>query len=133
MNELAIPGDLYLYLILSICWIVFCVAVYECVGTVRRRALRVGLTLLIATALTGATAFFILDRALLAQVQSRTAIFWRLRNGLAVQFLCVWALVGALLTAAQRKETPPVRRVLCGMIGAFFLTHFVFSVLVFFY
>ena len=96
-------------------------------------ALRVGLTLLIATALTGATAFFILDRALLAQVQSRTAIFWRLRNGLAVQFLCVWALVGALLTAAQRKETPPVRRVLCGTIGAFFLTHFVFSALAFFY
>ena len=85
---------------------VFCVAVYECVGTVRRRALRVGLTLLIATALTGATAFFILDRALLAQVQSRTAIFWRLRNGLAVQFLCAWALVRALLTAAQRKEMP---------------------------
>ena len=133
MNELAIPGDLYLYLILSICWIVFCVAVYECVGTVRRRALRVGLTLLIATALTGATAFFILDRALLAQVQSRTAIFWRLGIGGAVLFLGAWGVVGGLLTAAQRKHTPPVRRVLCGMIGAFFLTHFVFSVLVFFY
>lgn len=133
MNEMIKLGSLYRYLVPLVCWIVCAVAAYDFTGKVRNRVLRIGLAVLIASGLTAISAVLILDRQVFAWLATNSAVIWRLRRAFAFEFIAVWILIGALLTAVQRKEEPLSIRLPLGFTVSFFVTHFVISALRFFY
>lgn len=133
MNDIIAFKSLYKTLIPVICWLVFSVAVYEASRNVKNKILRVVLAVFSAAGITLLTVFALFDRSLLAVLRARGTFFLPLSDGMMLEFLILWLIMGALLTVVQAKENSPVQRVAVGFIGSFFVVHFTLSAFVFFY
>ena len=133
MNDIIAFKSLYKTLIPVICWLVFSVAVYEASRNVKNKILRVVLAVFSAAGITLLTVFALFDRSLLAVLRARGTFFLPLSDGMMLEFLILWFVMGALLKVVQAKENPPVQRVAVGFIGSFFVVHFTLSAFVFFY